>query len=392
MISQKIRNNASISYFFLGWLFLLAKNNPNFADPFIRQHAKTATKGHLLFFVVYFFYAHFLSGFFSYSIPVIQITIDHSIDIALFALLTLFVIHGAHNGQKGSSNEDTATTSRLFSSEGRSFGFAGASEAQRIILLLSHIPFVSMIVAKRYPNIVTTTGARVSSIFWAIYIAAFVTGWFDSLSMILLFIGILMLVFLAARFFLNDSYTVPVVFERIPGIESIYAIWRSIPPYVADVSRMIFGKKDSLSFGNHLRNTQEKDVSFRASLQGYFTDETLPFKPFWIFIPFCNLVFLPKLFISRNTRYVLAIGQGLVITLLWIAIGVIYSFTSSLALVLIFPAFYGIASLESDVFIKIPVIYEIYAVLNTFTFGLLKNTKRIQTAQKQETNVSYKME
>ncbi len=155
---------------------------------------------------------------------------------------------------------------------------------------------------------------------------------------------------------------------------------------------MIFGKKDSLSFGNHLRNIQEKDVSFRASLQGYFTDETLPFKPFWIFIPFCNLVFLPKLFISRNTRYVLAIGQGLIITLLWIAIGVIYSFTSSLALVLIFPAFYGIASLESDVFIKIPVIYEIYAILNTFTFGLLKNTKRIQTAQKQETNVSYKME
>ena len=165
MISQKIRNNASISYFFLGWLFLLAKNNPNFADPFIRQHAKTATKGHLLFFVVYFFYAHFLSGFFSYSIPVIQITIDHCIDIALFALLTLFVIHGAYNGQKGDSDENKSTSSQLFSSEGRSFGFAGASEAQRIILLLSHIPFVSMIVVKRYPNIVTTTGARVSSIF-----------------------------------------------------------------------------------------------------------------------------------------------------------------------------------------------------------------------------------
>ncbi len=33
-----------------------------------------------------------------------------------------------------------------------------------------------------------------------------------------------MLVFLAARFFLNDSYTVPAIFERIPGIESIYAI------------------------------------------------------------------------------------------------------------------------------------------------------------------------
>jgi len=56
MISQKIRTNASISYFFLGWLFLLAKNNPNFADPYIKAHAKNATKGHVIFFTSYFFY------------------------------------------------------------------------------------------------------------------------------------------------------------------------------------------------------------------------------------------------------------------------------------------------------------------------------------------------
>lgn len=92
MLSQKVRNNASISYFFLGWLFLLAKNNPNFSDPFIRQHAKIATKGHVLFFTVYFFYSHFLSGFLSYSIPVIQTTTDHIIDITFFVILTFFVI------------------------------------------------------------------------------------------------------------------------------------------------------------------------------------------------------------------------------------------------------------------------------------------------------------
>ena len=92
MISQKIRNNASISYFFLGWLFLLAKNNPNFADPFIREHAKIATKGHGVFFIIYFLYSHFLESMFSYSIPVIQITLDHCIQIIFFAALTLFII------------------------------------------------------------------------------------------------------------------------------------------------------------------------------------------------------------------------------------------------------------------------------------------------------------
>lgn len=165
MISQKVRNNASISYFFLGWLFLLAKNNPNFADPFIKQHAKIATKGHILFFVTYFFYSHFLSSLFSYSIPIIQITIDHCIDIAFFILLTLFIIRGVYKGQKSESTDNTENGGRLFSTQGRTFQFSGASEAQRVILLLSYIPFLSMIIAKRYPNIITTTGVRISSIF-----------------------------------------------------------------------------------------------------------------------------------------------------------------------------------------------------------------------------------
>lgn len=165
MLSQKVRNNASISYFFLGWLFLLAKNNPNFSDPFIKQHAKIATKGHILFFVTYFFYTYFLGGFLSYSIPVIQITIDHGVQIAFFATLTLFIIRGVYAGQKSESSKSTGDGNGLFSLQGRIFRFSGASEAQRILLLLSHIPFIGMIVAKRFPNIVTTTGARVSSIF-----------------------------------------------------------------------------------------------------------------------------------------------------------------------------------------------------------------------------------
>jgi len=155
---------------------------------------------------------------------------------------------------------------------------------------------------------------------------------------------------------------------------------------------MIFGKETNVSFMERLINTQEKDQNFETPLRTYFTDANLPFKSFWIFIPFVNLVFLPKLFMSRTTRYVLAIGQGLIITLVAILIGVFFSFTSPLELFLLFPICYGIYTLETDVFTRIPVIYEIYALLNMLTFGLLKNTKRIQSIQKQDTQVSFKME
>lgn len=249
-----------------------------------------------------------------------------------------------------------------------------------------------MIVAKRHPNIVTTNGARVSSIFGLVYIASFIHGGLDSLSMVLLFIGLLALLFLAARFFTAHHYTIPRFFEKIPEAALLYRIIRSIPSYMKSVAEMVFGKRDTVSFMDCLQKTQERDNAFQTSLRGFFTDETLPFRPSWVFIPFLNIVFLPKLFMCRTTRYVLAIGQGLAITLLAIVIGLSYSFASPVELFLLFPIFYGIASLESDVFVRIPVVYEIYALLNTFTFGLLKNTKRIRGVQKQDTAVSYKVE
>lgn len=165
MVSQKVRNNASISYFFLGWIFLLAKNNPVFSDPFIRTHAKNATKGHLFFFISYFLYSSFVSEFFTYSLPVIQITINHVIEMVFFILLTLFIIHGAYIGQKGGTGEDGESSRGEFSLGESSFGFSGASEAERITFLLSYIPFLGMIVASKKKHSITATGGRVSSIF-----------------------------------------------------------------------------------------------------------------------------------------------------------------------------------------------------------------------------------
>ncbi len=52
-IPSRDRVNAAIAYFFLAPIFLLAKRNPNFAHPFVRSHAKSATK-FILVFVVFF--------------------------------------------------------------------------------------------------------------------------------------------------------------------------------------------------------------------------------------------------------------------------------------------------------------------------------------------------
>lgn len=393
MISQKVRTNASISYFFLGWLFLLAKKNPNFADPFIRKHAKIATKGHVVFFIIYFLYSHFLSDMFSYSIPVIQITLAHCIEIAFFAALTIFIIKWVYNWQKSSSVENEGQEENsIFSLKADVFQLSWSSEAERMKLFLSYIPFLGIIIAEKYPNIVTKTGARVSSLFAFVYVMILVSRGFESLSMVVLFIGVLFLVYLGAYFFIQDQYLVPLIFEKIPAIQAVYEIVLSVPGYLLDIGRIVFGKETSLSFAKNLRNTQERDRSFEASIREYFTDMSLPFPAFWIFIPFCNVIFIPKLFKSQTTRYVLAIGQWLVITLLATIIWYFYGFTSSIELFLLFPIFYGIALIEKNVFVRIPLIYELYAIINTLTFGILSNTKRMKAIQKQDVAVSYKVE
>lgn len=41
----------------------------------------------------------------------------------------------------------------------------------------------------------------------------------------------------------------------------------------------------------------------------HFTDTSLALPDWLIFVPIVNIIYLPKLLVTRRTRYVLAIGQ-----------------------------------------------------------------------------------
>jgi len=152
-------------------------------------------------------------------------------------------------------------------------------------------------------------GARWSSLYACIYILSFIHGGFDSLSTILLFIGILGILFLAVRFMTQDECYISAYYEKIPSINSLYVAVRSLPGYFVNIGHVAFGKKDTISWAENMKNIQEKDKTFHTTLQEFFADDTLPFPSYLIFVPFCNIIFLPKLLRTRNTRYILAIGQ-----------------------------------------------------------------------------------
>lgn len=390
MLSRKIRNNATIGYFFLGWMFLLAKKNPDFADPFIQNHAKNATKGHGLFLVSYIIYSYFLSRFFFHNIPIINLSIDRVIHFGFFVALTLFILYGIYNSQKGGEVTEVGDIFS-FGDSHTSFWYESATETERMMFFLSHIPFLGMIIAKRYKNIITVTGARLSSIFIFLYLLYFVSSGFDSFAMILLFIYILVIVFVWVQFFMGNTYISYSLLSRIPSMDTCYEVARSLPRYMGEIMGVIREKTEQVSFENCLKKTRESDNASHILLETYFTENRIPFRPLWIFIPLVNLVFLPKILTDRKTKYSIAIGQGLVMTGIFVVISFIYGFSSSFILFFLFPIFYAIARVQADPFQKIPVVYEIYTLINTLSFWLLRNTRKIQEVKAQEKSVSFKV-
>ena len=167
---------------------------------------------------------------------------------------------------------------------------------------------------------------------------------------------------------MGNTYISYSLLSRIPSMDTCYVTLRSLPRYVGEIMGVIREKHEQVSFANCLKKTRERDSISRDSLANYFTADRIPFKPLWIFIPLVNLVFLPKILTDRKTKYIIAIGQGLIMTGIFVAISLMYGFSSSLLLFLLFPIFYAIARVTSDPFQKIPLVYELYALINTLSF------------------------
>jgi hypothetical protein len=100
-ISQKIRTNGAIGYFFLGFLFLLAKHNPNFSEPFVRAHAKSATKLHLMLAAYVVLHVTLLSQLLSVVIPILSVSLDRVLLIGVFAYVFVLLFIGASRAFSG---------------------------------------------------------------------------------------------------------------------------------------------------------------------------------------------------------------------------------------------------------------------------------------------------
>lgn len=118
--SQQSRVNAAIAYFFLGWIFLCARKNPVFRDPFVLSHARKATRVHLVFILIFGGYLFFVKPYVDFPLPLIPLSSGHVIGSSLFLAFTAFFLlcaYGAYSGKVGSATGKTGEWIRTQSQE-----------------------------------------------------------------------------------------------------------------------------------------------------------------------------------------------------------------------------------------------------------------------------------
>jgi hypothetical protein len=243
LIDQKTRTNAMISYFFLGWIFLLARRNPDFAHPFIRTHAKKATRTHILLLGGFALYSFYLAKYIpNFSLPVIPtLSIDKIISVSFFILLAAAIVRGAYLAHRGESGEDTASSARLreaFAHE--NIELSGSSETEKMVFLSSYIPLIGIITARRHANPITRTGAKIGSIWLFITLLLSVLEGYSEVSWVILFVYLLYVTFVGVSLFVHDIVPGFSIIEKIPDLTTLYLYIRATPSYTWKLLAVIF--------------------------------------------------------------------------------------------------------------------------------------------------------
>ena len=260
------RTNAAIGYFFLAPLFLLAKRNPNFTHPFVREHARSATKIIVAFIVLFVLYKTLLAPILmNISIPLLLVDADRVASIAFFAIFLFSLLRGASRAFSGKSASTSLRESLSIQADSVAFDSAGMTETDKLLATLSFVPFLGVIIARKHPNTLTLSGEKCGAILAVLYALLFSSG--SASTMVLLFVGILLVVTVGVLLFTGQAIPGLAVLGNIPNLTELYQMLRATPLYLFDILRAAFGRKVEISFATRLSQVRNTENAFTAEME-----------------------------------------------------------------------------------------------------------------------------
>ena len=394
MIDQRTRTNAVIGYCFLGWIFLLARNNPVFQHPFVRKHAWIATRIHVGFFVTYLAFVLVFQQYLTMLLPVVNVSVGQIVFIGICFFFTYLIVRGIY-GVLHSDDVFPAgyASDSLGFISGRADELAsvGTSERDRMIGFLSFVPFLGCIVARHHPSRLTDLGERLSNAFAIILVAVSVGTSAGSVMMLFLLAYMGMLSYIGVYILTGRPLQLPVAVTRIPSIDEVYVWVRAGLRYARVVLLVVIGRHDALDWAGEVRTVRERDARSESLLSEYYTDDRLIVSPYLIACPIVNLLLVPRLLSVGQNLYIRAITQGITLTILLVIVWSVYGMDTSYQVWALFAVVLSVATVRTRPFYRIPIVYECSLPISFLVFGLVDHHRRLAEKNKNLT-VSYKID
>ncbi len=393
-LNQQIKTNAIISYLFLGWIFLLVKNNPNFWNIFVKNHAKNATKIHLFFLVSYLIYSFIiiksLSTYLYYKIPVIFLNLNQIISFLFFWALICITLYSIYKVNKWEMPNNINTNINI-NIQNELQETNDISETQKIIYLSTYLPFIWLISAKKYNNYLNEYWANIWWFFTSIIILYYVFIWYNFILFIIITFYILIFVFSWVNIFVNNKIIINSIWKKLYNLTEIYIFIKTYFYYFIDFIKLIFWKEKELNFKEILNIVQLKEKEYFENMNKIYVNENIFISKYFICVPLINFIFIPILFFRKNSKYTIAIIQWIIYSIILIIIFNIYWYYSDKQVLILFPVFLLLVNIESNPFYKIPIIFDIWFFIKNLIFFIFNKINFLQNKRKEEKEINYKI-
>lgn len=380
-LPHKIRANAASAYFlfFICIAFLWSKK-PYMNHPFVKGHTKIAFLLQLLLIVAIFITQIPVLGttsIFGYNV---QDIITSMVALGIFWLMLI----GAYNAHQGNTMKigEIFSQGKQKTQHFKSVQTESETPEERETLILAQIPIIGYILAGRHPNIPHIKEITLMNLFAMLVCVLLLISGFPTLSSIALLLYIVFAVFQSLS--LKQTGDLLLLDEaNVPSPEKLllymHAFWASL---VASIKKEAFIPFETrVATFSHKRYEQEKkafnEVKARASAN----------IPAWLFyIPLVNIFGI--FFLKKREKY--HIINGLVLTLLFIWVILLWGWRNHTLLLFLFPISYGIGYLERLGY-HMPYIYDLYDIFARIGIRIKHIFSGARKLQKKQIHESIKI-
>ena len=373
-MNEQSRINATISYFFLWPLFLLAKSGTPLHDPFVRTHAVRSSIIISIGFFVYLLYIFLLRPFTDFTL--LGFHLQNIVLTLLSSLMILMLLRGAYQAYHGISTEYSNTLSMKHIFSNNATWIRVENEDDKVRLVASMVPLLGIYIARKYEHPLTSSGRSLGSLLLFMVFTAwifsnegglFVTGVWT--------LSLFIFIVLSVNIFLRGEFIMSSLIERIPSYEECEAhIFASLLS-VNEFLRIAFGGSDR----------EDYHTLYVREIVARWTREapSAPyFMPAWLIgIPFWNLFSVPSYWMEQYREYRSYILSGILITLL-VSILIFWKWSASpYLLFMLFPIVHIFVYASYDLNAYIPGMH---ILLRLFGLAKITSTRMQERSQKKE--------